>query len=184
MTRTTPTSTASGSTSLMCRRGTTYSRWVCRTDLYYLYYYSHFISKWLLFIWFPGNGEPLSPGRGVWLLQQRGSVWRQVHGKLRPGEKLQDRCVSQVKYSRFSRVTLEVKMFKVFFFFASQELTWQQTEHLTGKHVLNLFLLLLMSSCWYHHLFASKWICIYMIYCIQSQDGSIWPFTYLYEYSF
>lgn len=47
---------------------------------------------------FPGDGEPVSAGSGVGLLQQRGALRRQVHGEPRAGEELQDRRVSRANH--------------------------------------------------------------------------------------
>lgn len=44
---------------------------------------------------FSGDGEPLSAGSGVRFLQQWGALRHQVHGDLRPGEELPNRCVGQ-----------------------------------------------------------------------------------------
>lgn len=92
MTRITPTLTASGSTSPTCRLETTSSRWAFERATAATSWKRS--TKREHFWCFPGDGEPLSAGSGVGLLQQWGALWHQVHRKSRPGEKLQDRCLS------------------------------------------------------------------------------------------
>lgn len=104
---------------------------------------------------FPGDSEPLSAGPGVRFLQQRGEVRHQVHRNPRPGDKLQDRCVSTA-HGVFSSIITCYKRQKVncgYFCFAGADQL--MIKLFTQKYKL---LLLLTLSCY------SVWCCFTVCY--------------------